>query len=108
MGTFQRPASSPNFSVISCAEGEEDGEGEGVLISSVFSLIALTLKQVKLGLEGGVEAELPILNSLVFIEREADEKQVPSRAPAIASYSKFLTKIYIQAAHTFQEIKSLY
>lgn len=64
MSTFQRPASSPYFSVISCAEAEEDEGGDGALILSVFSLIALTLKQVKLGLEvEDEEAQMPILKS---------------------------------------------
>ncbi len=62
---FQRPASSPNFSVTSCAEGEEDEDGDEVSIFSVFSLIALTLKREKLGLEGGDdEGQPPTLNPL--------------------------------------------
>lgn len=54
MGTFQRPASRPYLFVISSAEGEEDG----FLVPSVFSLRALTLKRcIKLDLEGGIEAQ---------------------------------------------------
>lgn len=41
--TFQRPASSPNFSVISSAEEDDDG---GVSISCVFALIALSLNPI--------------------------------------------------------------
>jgi hypothetical protein len=55
MGTFQRPASRPYFFVISSAEGA--GEEDGVLVSSVFSLRALTLKRFKLVLEGGIETQ---------------------------------------------------
>jgi hypothetical protein len=75
MGTFQRPASRPYFFATSSAEAEEDEDG--LSISSVFSLRALTLKLFKLDLEGGIEAQLRILSCpLLKKEAEGDSKAV--------------------------------
>lgn len=88
MGTFQRPASSPYFFVISSAEPEDEDE-EGVLISSVFSLRALTLKRLKLDLEGGIEAQFRILScSLLKKEAEGRVRERDSMAVAIVSQPK--------------------
>lgn len=79
MGTCQRPASRPYFFVISSAEAE----GEvGFFISSVFSLIALTLKLLKMGLEGWIELKQQNLEFLLSNE-EDEKKQGTTRAVAI-------------------------
>ena len=83
MGTFQRPASRPYFFVISSAEPEDE---EGVLISSVFSLRALTLKRLKLDLEDGIEAKFRILSCpLLKKEAEGIVRERDSMAVAIVS-----------------------
>lgn len=90
MGTFQRPASRPYFFVISSAEPEdEDEDEEGVLISSVFSLRALTLKRLKLDLEGGIEAKFRILSCpLLKKEAEGRVRERDSMAVDIVSQPK--------------------
>lgn len=96
--TCHRPASRPYFLVTSSGEEEE----LGFLISSVFSLIALTLKGFRLGPGFRGENKKGALNCpLQLTEEEGDERLKSSFGDAIVngtggfgSYVAILQSLY--------------
>lgn len=93
MGTFQRPASRPYFLVTS--SGEDCFEE--LLISSVFSLTALTLNTLTLDLRDWMEARLQNLELFLLLRKEVQEGDGSNKNVVIVGYLENLVSNILKA-----------
>lgn len=99
--TFHRPASRPYFFVTSSAEDDCDG----LLISSVFSLTALTLNSFTWDLREWIEARLQNL-SVSLPSREAQEGDGTTRNVVIVGPPQRILYLILKAYVVWLSIES--